>query len=393
MARGRERILKRYRILIPLFVCAFHLQSATTEVVTQWQPLEDDSGAFSTSAIGAITFSPDGTRLALAHADGITLYDTYTGNTLTRFAVFSGRVVALAFSPDNRIIASATEDSTIDLWNVYTGKRIAGFMNHHGSPIVTLRFSPDGNTLAGGSFKEIRLWDLTFGARPHVRVLRGHRDMVTTLAFSPDNKMLASASFYDTILLWDLEKTQLRYRLTADTDPVLALAFSSDSRTLASGGYWNSEADSTIQVWNTRTGQGLTTFENRHTAPVFALAFPKVNRDTFASAGWDNTIRIWDIHTGELQAIFEAATAAPVLALTFLTDRQDVNSNTLASASLDGTIQLRPTRGPWDVNNDGVVDILDLTLVASRFGQDSPDINADGVINILDLMLVAQHIR
>lgn len=49
---------------------------------------------------------------------------------------------------------------------------------------------------------------------------------------------------------------------------------------------------------------------------------------------------------------------------------------------------------PYDVNDDGVVNILDLTFVASRLGQDDPkaDVNGDGTINILDLVLVAQHL-
>ena len=50
------------------------------------------------------------------------------------------------------------------------------------------------------------------------------------------------------------------------------------------------------------------------------------------------------------------------------------------------------TQTPWDVNNDGIVDILDVTFVASRFGQETPDLNGDGAINILDLVLIAQHI-
>ena len=47
---------------------------------------------------------------------------------------------------------------------------------------------------------------------------------------------------------------------------------------------------------------------------------------------------------------------------------------------------------PWDINEDGVVNILDLTFVASHFGENSPDLNGDGIVNILDLTLVAQHI-
>ena len=105
---------------------------------------------------------------------------------------------------------------------------------------------------------------------------------------------------------------------------------------------------------------------------------------------------MWYPRTGQLQAIFEGYTA-PVFALAFLADTDGPYEKTLASASLDGTIQLRPLTAPypqvpWDVNADGVVNILDLTFVASRFGESSPDLNGDGIVNILDLILVANYI-
>ena len=57
------------------------------------------------------------------------------------------------------------------------------------------------------------------------------------------------------------------------------------------------------------------------------------------------------------------------------------------------SFDLVPTAKPYDVNEDGVVNILDLTFVASRLGQDDPkaDVNGDATVNILDLVLVAQH--
>ncbi|MCG9131456.1 hypothetical protein J5I95_07205 [Candidatus Poribacteria bacterium] len=65
----------------------------------------------------------------------------------------------------------------------------------------------------------------------------------------------------------------------------------------------------------------------------------------------------------------------------------------LPVATEDGEI-VEPPTPPWDVNKDGVINILDLTLVAANFGQtgDIPaDVNGDNVVNILDLTLVASH--
>ena len=365
--------MNQYRIFISLFVYTLFLSSSFAEGVTQWRVLTDNEASLSPTAINAITFSPDGTRLAVASVNGITVYDTYTGEAVALLPSSMRYVTALAFSPDSRIVASATEDATLHLWNVHTSEHITEFTNPT-DPVVALAFSADGNTLAGGSLKEIRLWDLTLGQISHPTVLHGHRDMVTTLAFSPDSKTLASASFYGTILLWDLDTSQSRHRLSAHTDSILALTFSPDNQTLASGGYWNSDAESTIRVWHTQTGQLLTTFEN-YTTPVFALTFAMdvygVNESTLVSAGWDNAIRMWDLHTGQLQAIF-GDTTAPVIALAFLSDANGSDGKTLASVSLDGTIQLRPltaslTGIPSDVNDDGVVNILDLTFIAVSY--------------------------
>ena len=378
---------RTFHLLTFLFTYALYLSSSVAENVVQWRVSEGGEAAFSSAAISALTFSADGSRLVVADTRSLTLYDTYTGEVLTRFPVLMDNVGALALSSKGRIVAGAGEDAIVRLWDAHTSEQQTDFSGHT-DPVVALAFSPDGNVLASGSFREIRLWNLTARIASRATVLQGHRDMVTTLAFSPDGKTLASTSFYGTILVWDVQTGQLRHRLSAHTDSILTLAFSPDSEILASGGYWNPDAESTIRIWNPHTGQLLATFAD-HTTPVFALAFsPDVHRKTLASAGWDTAVRVWDPRNGQLQATFEGD-AAPIVALAF-------KGGMLASASLDGMIQLRAlmfTQGPSDVNGDGVVNILDLTFIASRFGKDSPDVNGDGVVDILDLVLVANHIK
>ena len=409
-----------------LLICGLFLSRGFAQNTVQWCLPDSDKASLGSTAINALTFSADGSRLAVASGNGIALYDTHTGEGLTLLPLLMADVTALALSParekdGGQTIASAGEDATVRLWDARTGEHRADFIGHT-DPVVSLKFSSDGNILASGSFKEIRLWRLTLDGVSRVTVLQGHRDMVTTLAFSPDSKTLASTSFYGTILLWDVETGQLRYSLPAHTGSIQTLAFSPDNEILASGGYWNPDAEGTISLWSPRTGQLLATFEN-HTVPVFALAFsPDIQgaySRTLASAGWANAIHIWNPYTGALQAIFEGD-AAPVIALAFLLDTHGNYSEAFASVSLDGTIEVRSlesvetsnqqrnarmanviqgmdfvysqTKSHGDVNSDGVVNILDLAFVASRFGENSPDLNGDGIVNILDLVLVAQYI-
>ena len=113
--------------------------------------------------------------------------------------------------------------------------------------------------------------------------------------------------------------------------------------------------------------------------------------NTLASGGSDGTVHLWDTATGsKIRTLTEHAGA---ISIAFSPD-----GNTLASNGLDGTAlfwELPPTPPAQlaeDVNKDGVVNILDLTSVASNFGKsgkNDADVNADGIVNILDLTLVA----
>ena len=383
----------RFRNFAFLFIFALWLPSGLAQNVTQWRVPDSANVPLNSPRIRALTFSPDGSQLVVAGTSSLALYDTYTGEVRTRFPGVMRDIAAVALSPDKQTVASAGIDAVVSLWDAPTGEHSADLIGHT-DPVVALAFSPDGHLLASGSFKEIRLWYLSGGQTSRVTRLHGHRDMVTTLAFSPDSSTLASTSFYGTILLWDVQTGHLRHTLSAQTDSILTLAFSPDGQILASGGYWRAGAENTIHIWHPHTGRLLTTFE-AHTLPVFTLAFSSdVHRPTLASAGWDNTIRLWDPRSRHLQATFEEP-PAPIVALTFLSDAAGADS-VIASASLDGTIQLHSLRRMafrGDVNGDGVVNILDVTFIVSRFGENSPDLNGDGIVNILDVVLVANQVE
>ncbi|MCF4968672.1 WD40 repeat domain-containing protein [Nostoc sp. CMAA1605] len=111
------------------------------------------------------------------------------------------KVKSLAFSPQDNILASGSEDTTIKLWKSTTGELIST-LGYHLDSVNSIVFSPDGQILASGSDDcTIKLWDVY--RRKEIAVLTGHTKAVTSVSFSPDGRTLVSGSKDKTIRLWE----------------------------------------------------------------------------------------------------------------------------------------------------------------------------------------------
>ncbi|RKU32790.1 hypothetical protein C6499_02715 [Candidatus Poribacteria bacterium] len=113
----------------------------------------------------------------------------------------------VAFSPNRSVFASAGSDGKIRLWNVVTGELLLTFPKHP-KWIYSIAFSPDGRTIASGSWMEVYISDITTGK--HTAIRTGHTRVVNCVAFSPDGRTLASGSNDSTILLWKVPGKVLR---------------------------------------------------------------------------------------------------------------------------------------------------------------------------------------
>ena len=229
-------------------------------------------------------------------------------------------VLSVSFSPDGNTIASASGNE-IRLWDAVSGNTIHILTGHTGG-VEDVSFSTDGNTIASGNGDNtIRLWDVASGAL--IRTLTGHTWSVLSVSFSPDGNTIASGSRYGTILLWDVASGTLIRTLTGHTWSVSNVLFSPDGNKIAS------TSSNQFLLREVDTGERIHTLTG-HEFGIRSVSFSP-DGNTIASAG-GNEIRLWDVASGNT-----------IRTLTGYSVSFSPDGNSIASASSDNTVRL------WDV--------------------------------------------
>ena len=255
----------------------------------------------------SLAFSQDGKKLVgVEDIDRIKHWDVNTGRILLD-ELIERADDAIVFSQDGSFFASGNKDGKILLWTD-TGQQIAELKGHSSFvkgdglirgiasdvfkvppvKISALDLSTDGKLLASASLdKTVQVWNID--KRSKLATFKGHKVAVSTVAFSPDAKTVASGDVKKEIKLWDVSNRSERATLTGHTSRICALVFSPDGDTLVSG-----SDDGTIRFWNPVTGEEITTFTSGHKKSVKSIAFTE-NDTNLAIAAFDGTIDVWSL--------------------------------------------------------------------------------------------------
>ncbi|MBD2358369.1 hypothetical protein H6G41_27795 [Tolypothrix sp. FACHB-123] len=241
---------------------------------------------------------PKGQILASASTDSsVRLWNISTGQCFQILLGHTDWLYAVAFHPQNKILATGSADCTAKLWDISTGQCLKT-LSEHTDKIIGIAWSPDGQVLATASADQsVKLWDYCTGNC--ISTLQGHNSRVYSAIFSPDGKIIATCSTDQTVKLWNFNTGKCLKTLIGHTNWVFAVAFSPDGNAIASASH-----DQTLRIWDINTGECRHVCVG-HTHLVSSVAFSP-NGEVVASGSQDQTVRIWDVKTGKCIKILRA---------------------------------------------------------------------------------------
>jgi WD40 repeat protein len=265
-----------------------------------------------------IAWSQDGSMLAVSGLDGLWLYQTgelqfdsplsLPGHTLA--------VMDVNFSPDGSLLASASRDATIRIWDTATGDLIT-ILNHDGE-VNYVEFIANGAILASSGFDGIRLWDVATFEQIGITGSGA-------FSFSPNSGSLAGMNA-GSLTVWDVSSLTETAALTT-TGSVWDISFSADGQWLAAG-----TSNSTVDLWDAVSLEFIGSLEG-HTETVYNVEFSP-DSTLLASGSWDDTVKVWDLKQGTLLVTLTGPESA-VSGVEFFP-----SGRVLASGSNDGEVRI-----------------------------------------------------
>lgn len=286
------------------------------------------------------TYLPLNTRSAQSSDNTVRLWDLATGETLRVYSGHSNTVTAVALSPDERYVISASADATIRIWDKDSGQLLRQLS--HSAQVLSMALKDDLLVASDYDFESaashMMLWNWRTGKE--MRCFEGQCDVIHSVAISPDGQWILSGSGAsgpysahsgdNDLVLWDLQSGAVLRRMHGHKDAIFHVAFRPDGCSAVS-----SSADSTLILWNLDDGEIISTLRGHSTFVYSFDISPKGDR--VLSASLDLSVILWDLERAQEIRRFYGH-AGPVTAVQFLSDGRRV-----LTGAVDKTLRL------WDV--------------------------------------------
>jgi WD40 repeat protein len=298
----------------------------------------------------SVAFGTDGMTLVAAARRSIRIWNLAGSGERILFSGHDAGIPNVTFSPDGKLLASASRDGTVKIWQADTGKSVRTLRDLPGE-VFAVAFSPDGRLLAAGSTAKVQFWDVRSWQK--LDSLDAAGSIIWSVAFSPDGNHFAAGGQNGGWKIWSVESVAAKerpdLRLSPQPSPplternVATLCFSPDGNRLG----WV-ERDKSIRLWDMRTRQASDFSSVRPAGSVPVISWSRDGKHlVFASANGE--AEVWNVKTRQKEYGFGGGRL----------DTSDPNRRTKTALSWDGT------RFAWQGEGVTVWDMASRKLLAA----------------------------
>jgi WD40 repeat protein len=252
-------------------------------------------------AVSAIAFSPTEDYLATASWDWTArIWDAQKGTLVKELKGHTGPLNSIAFDPTGKLVITTSEDGTARVWEALKGNEVRPPLSHVGV-VKDAAFSPNGaliltvgraKSLLAPEDNVVRVWDTKTGSLRFI--LGGHTKPINDATFSSDSEMIVTASDDGTAHVWQAQTGEHLVELKGHGGPIYSAVFSPDKKSILTAG-----ADLTAQVW--RIPHSLLEpnyfYARRDFRDLGRVEVKFISDETVMTTGTDGEVRFWNART------------------------------------------------------------------------------------------------